>query len=115
MTATSKDLGKLHKLLTEVLTKEVEDCIEPKETIVGFELEPDEDGNQVPIKEMVRTPISPGMVSAVANFLKNNNVTAGTDDAALKDLEARLAEARSKRPGKVVPLHPVTEAEALGS
>lgn len=97
MTASSKDLGKLHQLLTQVLTAEVEECLEEQEVLVGMDPETDE-----PEYAMQRKPIAPALAGQVIAFLKNNNITAGTEDDAIKALQEKLNQSRQagRRPAK---------------
>lgn len=100
MTASSKQLGKLHELITKVLTQEVEECIEPQQVLVGMDPETDE-----PQYEMQRKPLAPAMAGQIINFLKNNNISAGTEDDELKKLEEKLKQsARPARPGVLAPV-----------
>ena len=68
MTASSKQLGKLHELLTQVLTLEVEECIEEQEILVGMDPETDE-----PQYEMQRKPIAPALAPGTGPCLQRKS------------------------------------------
>lgn len=82
--ATEKDLGELHGAVARTLTDIVANGVE------------------VPSEEGTTRVTAPASYLAVAvSFLKNNNITAPSDNKDVADLRAKLAERRAKGKGAI--------------
>jgi len=89
MPASEQKLGKLHEQVATALTEQVAGYMKPVVNAEGEEVG----------EELVRP--SPALLTAAISFLKNNNITADpTENAALSELNKKLAERRKGKLGQ---------------
>lgn len=85
------DLGKLHGMLTRYYNYRLDTVLKD----AGKEQEEDEEENFV-------MPLSPAELTAMNNFLKQNEVTADADtDGELSEVQKKLREMREKGKNKL--------------
>lgn len=95
ITATDKELGKLHAKVAQVMLK----ALESSDT-AGLLL--DEFMDELPEKVVdfleKQVTVNPALLQAVTKFLKDNEVTCQIDeDESMSDLQKRLAEKRTRK------------------
>jgi hypothetical protein len=85
MPATEQELGDLHKHVANALSEQVQGVVVEE---VGLDGE----------KSQRKLHPSPALLGAAIAFLKNNNITASaSDNAALKELQEKLAQRRNRK------------------
>jgi hypothetical protein len=101
--ASDKELSALHKKLSESMIKALDSASSAEYLITKYEGSLPNDVTDYLERQ---TDISPSLMTAVAKFLKDNDITAAKDDSAeIGELEMRLAAKQDrKRVGNVVPI-----------
>jgi len=110
--ATDKELGELHSLLAKAMKDALTASNEAQELLDACI----EGGEELPLAVEAylekAASANPALLTAVAKFLKDNNITAAIeDDSNMSALQERLQGKRKKSMGNVVP---ITEDKEFG-
>lgn len=104
--ATEGVLGSLHAKVARVMAKVLEKYERDLDAAAAAE------GISDATEELLLKEPNPAMLSAIAKFLKDNDISADTGDLEdLNSIQHRLAEKRKRR-GNIVPLREVSVAES---
>ena len=110
--ATDKELGELHALLAKSMKAALEASTEAQDILDACI----DGGEELPLAVEAflerAADANPSLLTAVAKFLKDNNITAAVeDDANMSALEQRL---KSKRKHSVDNVVPIKEEQEYG-
>lgn len=103
--ATDRELGELHSLLARSMKDALQSSDEAKSILEACH----ESGEELPpfveaFLEKAATA-NPALLTAVAKFLKDNNITAAVEDSEeMSDLQKRLKDKRRHSVDNVVPI-----------
>ena len=103
--ATDKELGELHSLLAKSMKAALEASSEAQDLLDACV----DSGEELPLAVEAflerAADANPSLLTAVAKFLKDNNITAAIEDSKdMSELEQRLKKKRKHSTDNVVPI-----------